>query len=596
MKILIIVLLLLSVDVFAEEKTPSDVYAESVVLKSMVIELRKEHNIYDKLDEVEKQKNKSPRHVLQKTLEILSKVNKYREINDFGKITLPPVPPRDITPEDVYENVIRLKIEVAHLLKNKKILKEERFIPKKYTNKTPSDVYRELWGISLAFDKMLGQGFTPTDVYIQTEQIIEVIKFLASTQREQVNIQKPKRKEHQHPNHALYKSIELLNKINKIQKKLWMEPVPIPDVKQKIISPTEVYDSIQTLTAELNRISRRLGVERSFKLKEIKEKKTPADVVQNLEYAISILPSFELGKKLNQYPKSTLKKTPDDVYALSEYILNKIESIKILKGIKLKAKKTTYIYGLKPIHVYVKGVENLEKISKFKELEGFKPSQSPSDPSTAITPSEVYELIIRLDDELNLVSQHIFSKENKYSLESYRELLNKKHYSDKTSSDVYDNLWKISYELDTLLNIDYTPNETFVLAEKIQNDIQKLTNYFLKDTKKLSMKTTTSKKPSDVFKESLKLLESLQKIKDRGNLVSVKTIIQKDETITPTSVYNALRIVSATISEIRVYYGIEPSVYSIAVVKNKTPSDVYSVVELANRTISLVLEDSSYED
>ena len=593
MKYLFLLLLFLSSGLFGSEKTPSDVFSESIILKKMVQELRSDNGVSEELPFVEKQRDKLPRHVLQKTLEVLTKVNKYREINGYGMITVPPVPSRDITPQDVYNNVERLKVEVSYLLKDKRVLEKKRFKLKKYIQKTPSDVYRELWSISLGFDKLLGQGFTPTDVYILSEQIVKNINFLRETQREHEKVEMPKRKQKQHPNHALYKSVELIGKISHIEKKLWMRPVPVPKLTQKVISPTEVYDSLQTVRAELNRISRRLGVERHFALEKTSKQKTPGDVVQNLEYAIALLPNFNFTHNLNQYPKSSLIKTPNDVFALSEFILHKIEYIKSQKGIKTKAKETTYLYGLKPIHVYVKGIENLEKIQKLKKLEGFYPSASPSSPTTKITPSEVYELILRLDDEINLIYSNNASH---FTLKSYREVLNKQIPLDKTPSDAYNNLWKISYELDAILNQDYTPNETFVLAKKIEQDIKIIAKHFLQKEIKLQIKELKSKRPSDVFVQSVKLLDKLQQVKDRGNLKSVKTAIPKDKIITPTSVYNALRIISATISEIRVYYNIENHGKTPVHALNKTPSDVYSVVELANRTLDLFLEDSSYED
>jgi hypothetical protein len=106
----------------SQVKSPSDVYSESIILKKMLVELRKQNGITESLQEIPPQKDKLPRHVLQKTLEVLTKVNKYRETNNFGEITVPPVPPRDITPQDVYNNVERLKIEVAYLFKDKKVL------------------------------------------------------------------------------------------------------------------------------------------------------------------------------------------------------------------------------------------------------------------------------------------------------------------------------------------------------------------------------------------------------------------------------------------------------------------------------------------
>ena len=593
MRYLLLFLLLVISEIFADVKTPSDVYSESMILKKMVQELRRENGVKEKLPFVREQIGKLPRHVLQKTIEVLTKVNKYREINGYGEITVPPVPSRDITPQDVYNNVERLKIEVSYLLKDKRILAKRKFQLKKYTQKTPSDVYRELWSISLGFDTLLGQGFTPTDVYILSEQVVQNIKFLRETQREHGEVKLPKLKAKQHPNHALYKAVDLIKKISFVEKKLWMTPVPVPNVEQKVISPTEVYDSLQTVTAELNRISRRLGVERYFAPKNEITQKTPADVVQNLEYAIALLPSFNFTRHLNQYPKKSLIKTPNDVFALSEFILHKIEYIKSQKGIKTKPKETTYLYGLKPIHVYVKGIEDLEKIQKLKKLEGFKPSESPSSPTTEITPSEVYELILRLDDEINLIYSDSLTH---WGLKSYREVIDKKIPFDKTPSDAYNNLWKISYELDAILNQDYTPNETFVLAKKIENDIKVIVQHFLARGITLKQKEIKSKRPSDVFRESVKLLDKLQIIKNRGNLKSVKTAIPKDKIITPTSVYNALRIISATISEIHVYYNIGNQVNSPIKAVDKTPSDVYSVVELANRTLDTLLMDSSYED
>ena len=588
MRFLVILIFIYS-SLLASVKTPSDVYSESMVLKKLVLELREENGITGPLPTVAEQTGKKPRHVIQKTLEILTKVNKYREIHGYGLITVPPVPPRDITPQDVYNNVERLKVEVAYLLNDKNSLHKAKFQRTDYTNKTPSDVYRELWMISLGFDKLLGQGFTPTDVYILSEQIVDKIKFLRSTQRENTTVTMPPKRVSLHPNHALYKSIDLIKKINHLEKKLWIEPVPIPKIKQKVISPTEVYDSLQTAVAELNRISRRLGVERSFALKNIKDKKTPSDVVQNLEYAIALLPNFSFQRPLNQYPKKSLIKTPNDVYALSEFILNKIAYIKNKKGIRVKTKKTTYIYGLKPIHVYVKGLEDLEKVAKIRELEGFKPSQTPSAPNTKITPSEVYELILRLDDEINLLYP-------KYNLIAYRDYLNKKEYNDKTPSDVYDNLWKLSYELDAILNQEYTPNETFVLAKKIENDLQEIAKFFTLKKIVVESHQYKNRRPSDVFIMSQNLMDKLQEIKRRGNISSAKIALPQDTFVTPTTVYNALRIISGTISEIRIYYSIEEKDIELQRVDNKTPSDVYEVTERATNIAKKILEDPSYEN
>ena len=591
---LILFILLTSIVVFAA-KTPSDVYSESLVLKQQVESLRHENGIQEPLPQVAQQHNKLPRHVLQKTLEILTKVNKYREIHNYGRITVPSVPARKITPQDVYNNVARLSEEVSYLLTQK----NKKFSFKQYHNKTPSDVYRVLWSISLGFDALLGQGFTPTDVYIKSQQIVERIKFLRKSQREESNIPLPTKRPNLHPNHALYASINLLKKIHYDEKKLWMKPVPVPNVPQKVISPTEVYDSLQTVQAELKRITRRIGLEASFPPKEIKEKKTPSDVVQNLEYASALMPAFDFSHPLNQYPQDSLVKTPNDVYALSEFILNKVAIIKDKSGIKLRAKKAPFVYGLQPIYVYVKGIENIEKVERLKILNGFHPSQIPDSPNTKITPSEVYELISRLDEEINLLYN---SKKYDYHLLAYRDYPDKKEYQDKTPSDVYHNLWQLSYELDTILNQQYTPNETFVLASKLKKDVTILARTLIKGKIDVKLKKYDTKSPRDVFYKSLGLMKTLEKIKQRGDVNSVSISIPKSKDITPNSVYNALRIINGTVSELHVHYDIEHAGNNNNnnnnnnKITNKTPSDVYSIIEATDNIAKAILKDDSYEN
>jgi len=204
----------------------------------------------------------------------------------------------------------------------------------------------------------------------------------------------------------------------------------------------------------------------------------------------------------------------------------------------------------------------------------------------------VYELILRLDDELGLIYKEIFM--DTPILNSYRELLYKQHYTKKTPSDAYDNLWKISYELDAILNEEYTPNETYILAKKIENNLLEMEKFFVGKVVKVENKRYKSKRPSDVFFKSLKILKKLEFIKQRGNFKSAKVTIPKDEIITPTSVYNALRIISATISEIEVYYSIPKSRKNWNIDSDKTPTDVYEVVQNAELILTNIIEENRY--
>ncbi len=328
-KILFILIISITALFSIEGKTLSDVYTQAHLLKQKIIYLRDKANITERLPIVGKQKAKAPRHVLQKSLEVLSKINRYRVNNKYGEISIPNYPSRKITPSDVYIHVKRLNEEVSPFCSKEFLdsLEEKIFI-----GMTPSNVYKILWEVSLGFDKLLGVGgFTPVDVYEQSETIVAIAKFLRQSQGGFDKVERPKVKEGLHPNHALNTSYQLLGKIAKVQKKLWIKPTKVPPKVYKVTTPTHVYDSLQNIIAEMQRLKTRIGVERYFEHKQTIADKTPSDIVANLLYAKKLLPEFNMDKKLNQYDKRLLKKTPNKVFALTQDIIKKLNSIAVYK-------------------------------------------------------------------------------------------------------------------------------------------------------------------------------------------------------------------------------------------------------------------------
>ncbi|WP_457642803.1 hypothetical protein [Persephonella sp.] len=594
----ILILLLITVSAYPYRlKTPSDVYSYAMLLKAKVEYLRKQAGITSPFPQVPPQKNKYPRHVIQKALEILSKINLYRISKGYGEIFIPPYPARDITPSDVYEMVKRLDSEVTPFIKDKKFLKSLKF--KKYTGKTPNDVYRLLWSISLAFDSLLGiHGYTPTDVYALSEKLVQTVKFLRESQNIYPPVEKPEKKEGLHPNHALYASYDFLKKVRKAEINLWIEPTEVPEKPHRVITPTDVYDSLQYNIAELQRIKYRLGLERYFKLKPVKGSKTPSDVVQNIEYAIRLMPEFNFDKKIVQYPISSLRKTPNHVYAVTEEILRKLRILKSMKGISQRPKEPPFIYNLKPIHVYQKGIEATEKAIRLKVQMGFYPSEVPSEPLREITPNEVYELAIRLDGIITILLRKMGYKK----AEEYIYKLDKNIPTDKTPSHVYNNMWKISNMLDVLLAQEYTPNEAFVLSTKINNKVAViLRNLKIKQSsidrvlhQKLSVPTKT---PADVFRLTLKLYSLIKDVQKRLNMEVVNIIIPEEKTITPSTVYNSLRLINASLNEIVIYKNIDmediPELFEIP--KDKTATDVYINVLKTYNLLKLLFDKNNYE-
>jgi hypothetical protein len=599
MKRVFYIFLILNFALAYKIKTPSDVYSYAMLLKKKVEYLRKQAGITTPFPKVPPQHNKFPRHVIQKALEILSKINLYRESKGYGEIFIPPYPAREITPSDVYEMVKRLDAEVTPFIKNRTFLENLKLIH--YSNKTPNDVYQLLWSISLAFDNLLGiHGYTPTDVYALSQKLIETVKFIRQTQNMYNLPKKPSKIPNLHPNHALYASYDFLNKLRTSEKHLWIDPTEVPKKPHRVITPTDVYDSLQYNIAELQRIKYRLGVERYFKLKPVKGSKTPSDVVQNIKYATILMPTFDFDKPLIQYPISSLQKTPNNVFAVTQVILKKLNILKSLKGIEQKPKNPPYIAGLKPIHAYQKAIEATEKAIRLKVQMGFYPSEVPTEPLREITPNEVYEMVIRLDGIVTI----LLHKAGYKKAEEYIYYTNKEIPTGKKPSDVYHNLWLISNTLDVLLASEYTPNETFAISNRIKLKILSLLHKLkikpqkIKSILNTKIEVDTSKTPNDVFNLTIKLYQQIKNIQKRMNMTETNIIIPKEKIITPNTVYNALRIINASINEILIYKDVDDTsiIYPMDMPKNKTPTDVYKNVKKLQMLLNLLYKDNDYEN
>lgn len=591
---IITILLLVSTISFAtiKDKTTNDVYVQAEILKHKIIHLAGEQNINATYLKLPFQSNKSPRHVLQKTLEVIIKINKYREIYKLGEVNVPIYPSRRITSEDVYYNVKRLNSELDLLLKNVscphiKELSQE----KEYNNKTSNDNYHEVWLASLAMDQLLGRGFSPVDTYQQSVLILDIIKYIRSSQGIYEEIEKPKLKIRKHPNHVLYATNELLKKIAQAEKKLWMEPVEVPENPQRIITPTEGYDAMQTVITELKRIRRRLGVERLYDVENINDSKTPSDVLQNIEYAIKLFPTFDLKNTLVQYDRSSLKKSLDDVYSLSQFILEKVEFLKQQKGIQVEPKRTPMIYNLHTMHIYQKGIEVMEKINILREKEKLYQMSIPQSPTKQKSTDSIYELLAMVDSEFTIIMRRNGIKNKK----NWAFNLDKKRYKEKTPSDIYNNIWKISALIDTIKDKPYTANETYVLAKKMELRISTIVKYLIGDVK-IEHKKSFDKTSADVLNLLLELHKIVSKVENKANMRLGIVKIPNEQNITSDSVYNALRIINAKLVDINIHFGIETIIDDIEIDTTKTASDVYDTINKQYELVKQLLEDKNYED
>jgi hypothetical protein len=162
------------------------------------------------------------------------------------------------------------------------------------------------------------------------------------------------------------------------------------------------------------------------------------------------------------------EKTSSHVYQVTENIILEIEILREAIGVDDEPNEPEAQRGKAPIHVYGKGLELLEKISKAQRKLGMTPAEVGEIPLRDVKPADVFELVSATLLQLqNMKEQLVISD----------KIEEAKFVGAKMSSDVYENLWLASYMLDGLVppikpedvyrNIEYLHGEMRLIATKL---------------------------------------------------------------------------------------------------------------------------------
>ncbi len=563
----------------AADKTPEDVYSRVLILKKQVELLRKTNKVQDEswINQGEQQ-HKEPRHVYQKVLEVLQKINRYRMIKKMGKISIPPYPGRNITPNEVFTLMERLVDEFNLLLPEElQQLDHLGHYEHSFTGKSSNDVYRELWEVSNGFDAVLGvRGFNPSDTLSRVKEITDIVRFLRQSQGESLEVTVPEQPIGKHPNHALKEIYLLLEEIRKAEKQLWMKnPIEVPSVPKRVITPTEAYDATGDVLAELQRIKYRLGLEKDFPLHKPETRKMCQDVIAETRLAKALLPDFSRNKNIKQKDPSLLRKTPNHVFALTERLIAYLKAYRDKKNITSPVPDVPYIENLKPKHVYQKAIECLQKTNNLRIREGASSIAVPRYPLRNITPDEVYDLVKRLEDEIGIALSKGFSNEGEIN----------ENYHDKMPSDVYKNIWTISLLIDSITGGEnFTPNDVYPEAQNILSEARIIAKElgFSQENSQIKEFSSKAKEPSDVFELSVGLLKRVQEMQVHAGVPDVGQIfVPVSGPITPANVFDHIGLVRAELIVLKVHLGLSEEAPHFKTATDKNPSDVYNVLEQA---------------
>ncbi len=252
----------------------------------MVLGIKKEPVKANKMPGLEQ------RHVYQKILECMEKVNALRLQKNYGSIATPEFPLRIITSNEVYDLARRLDSELEIVYNHEgieEIYDFETLMPflEIYANKRLNDVYMNVKQISRILDKIIGdEAYTLNAVYTQAQRALSEIGLVAKHLKVDFIGGPIPLHTDLNLNDSILRINKLLETFNKVNIRAGMFTPQLPlIVVDGNATPRFVFNNIRALVSELEALKAHLGIVSYAGELEIKGKITPAHICQSLEKA-----------------------------------------------------------------------------------------------------------------------------------------------------------------------------------------------------------------------------------------------------------------------------------------------------------------------
>ncbi|MDX8391137.1 MAG: hypothetical protein R8K53_01000 [Mariprofundaceae bacterium] len=224
-----------------------------------------------------------PRHVWQKTYEILVKLNIYRRAQGYPTLPVSALEPfNNLPPGLVYDQTQRILTEI-------KLIKEHLNIAvptpaaRHFSGKMPKHVYRMLSRASAELDTINGKNFTPSHVFAQAFRINNDIDLILDALNIRDTSIPPAKHHNSRPDDALKVGMALMQNITRLQRRLSIPVTDFSSLQTKSATPADVFSLIGLISAELQEIKFTLSLRHQpTEPSRYYTGKTPADVEQLL--------------------------------------------------------------------------------------------------------------------------------------------------------------------------------------------------------------------------------------------------------------------------------------------------------------------------
>ena len=244
------------------------------------------------------------------------------------------------------------------------------------------------------------KDITLSDVYQATRDMIAEIEILRKATGVADAPRKMVLRHDQAPIYAYSKSLEVMEKTARVQRRFGMIPVEIGTIPVKRITPEDLYRSVQIIIKELRRIKRQLVVRDQIQPASVAGGKTPSLVYKNLGDASYLLDGL-VGRPT----------TPNDVHMHVLRIQVEMKSIAAKLKAALDSDPPAVEGDKEPKEVAQQVLRATYKAINLQSRLGMDASSVPNLTLVEVTPTEVFDAtnillaeIVRIKVHLNIQS------------------------------------------------------------------------------------------------------------------------------------------------------------------------------------------------
>ena len=237
---------------------------------------------------------------------------------------------------------------------------------------------------------------TPSDVFQATQDLISEIHVLRDAMGVVDYPPEAEPQEDRAPVHVYAKSLEVVKKITRVQRRLGMAPAKVGQIPVKEIVPKDVLGSVQTAIREIHRIKTQLVIEDQITPTPFQGGKTPSFVYKALGDASFLLDGL-VGRAIS----------PSDVFTRVQHIHDELELIAAKLKVALELERPVVEGRKRPQDVAQQVLRATFKTINLETRLGMDASGVPTISLVRVTPAEVFEATGILLAEMVRIKAHL---------------------------------------------------------------------------------------------------------------------------------------------------------------------------------------------